>query len=338
MNKDFRSRAYRAWAIGGIVALFVTPIALSLAGVGYRALMFTFIALLGVYFAGIIAFTLRAVTADAPIDRAATPARSAPPRAADPPVDRIALRRALVVGPVDVDAERRAAAASSRGLRSFVLYEAALLAAFLIGAALSFAGIGTSLHPLGSTGPRIPLVLLPAFALLAYGVIRIPFALWRARSSGDADLKPLGLALGDAPSIVVGARVGGRIGVAMPDAVAVFAGERHGRAVEIQLGIDRYETFVAGRVAPFSVRAEDETLRASGGSPAAVEAAVEDLSPNERWRGVVAEGGEDGVLVGRSVDAATHADERWLDDLWLAERLADSAAGDAEGRAAHTKP
>jgi hypothetical protein len=54
-----------------------------------------------------------------------------------------------------------------------------------------------------------------------------------------------------------------------------------------------------------------------------------ELSAHRRWANVRVTGGADGVLVERERGANEAAQALWLDDLWLAERLADAAAVDA---------
>jgi hypothetical protein len=48
------------------------------------------------------------------------------------------------------------------------------------------------------------------------------------------------------------------------------------------------------------------------------------LGPAARWRGVTVEAGEEAIVVRRPGGATAGAEQRWMDDLWLAERLADA--------------
>jgi hypothetical protein len=63
-----------------------------------------------------------------------------------------------------------------------------------------------------------------------------------------------------------------------------------------------------------------------GDAPAAVRDALAALEPAARWRGVKVEAGDDGLLVKRRGSVRASEERRWMDDLWLAERLADAVA------------
>ena len=53
--------------------------------------------------------------------------------------------------------------------------------------------------------------------------------------------------------------------------------------------------------------------------------ALRALRPHQRWANVRVTGGPDGILVERRHGVNGGDEELWLDDLWLAERLADAA-------------
>ena len=108
----------------------------------------------------------------------------------------------------------------------------------------------------------------------------------------------------------------------------VIEGERHGRTVEIRADPDRYRVKVGGPAVEFHVRSEDGRLLASERSPAALHEALAGLSPHERWEGAEAKGGPEGATVFHKISHAgwTSSGTSYLDDLWLAERLAEVAA------------
>ena len=65
---------------------------------------------------------------------------------------------------------------------------------------------------------------------------------------------------------------------------------------------------------------------ASERSPAAVGAAIGGLSPDKRWRGAEVKGGAEGITVFHRFEGGRSSEQGWLDDLWLAEDLADRLA------------
>jgi len=145
------------------------------------------------------------------------------------------------------------------------------------------------------------------------------------RERGEADLALLGLAT------VQHAEERSRAGSRVPDLVGptIVKGERHGRTVELRIDPDRYRTKVAVRVPEFHVRSERGHLRASERSPADVHGALEGLSRDARWEGVEVKGGPEGVTVLHRVEGRSGGTQGYLDDLWLAERLAELLGQDA---------
>lgn len=106
----------------------------------------------------------------------------------------------------------------------------------------------------------------------------------------------------------------------------IVAGERHGRAVELRIDAKRYRTRVAGGVPEFHVRSEGGRLLASERSPAPVHEALATLSADDRWDGVEVKGGGEGVTVYRHFGRLGSTQSGYLDDLWLAEGLAERLA------------
>jgi hypothetical protein len=110
-----------------------------------------------------------------------------------------------------------------------------------------------------------------------------------------------------------------------PKMVGDFAleGERHGRAVAMQReGAGPTTTRIAGSFPEFTIAVEGDRLRARRGAPPPVGKLLGSLSPSKRWKGVIVEGGPEGIVVERRKDS----DSDWLCDLWLAERLAERLA------------
>ena len=94
-------------------------------------------------------------------------------------------------------------------------------------------------------------------------------------------------------------------------------GERHGRHIRISLG-ERHVTEVSGRTPEFEIGQKKRRLRAQPGAPAEVEAVLAGLEPSAHWAELrKVSGGPQGVVAERKVDA----ENGWLWDLWLCERL-----------------
>ena len=111
----------------------------------------------------------------------------------------------------------------------------------------------------------------------------------------------------------------------VPDMVGptVVAGERHGRKVELRIDADRYRTKVDAAVPELHVRSERGELRASEKSPRPVHDALAGLTRDGRWEGLEVKGGPDGITVFHALDNRRGGTQGYLDDLWLAERLAE---------------
>jgi hypothetical protein len=82
-------------------------------------------------------------------------------------------------------------------------------------------------------------------------------------------------------------------------------------------------TTLAVATPEFALKSRYQRLHAEEGAPPAVEAALVKLAPSERWTGVTAEGGPDGIAFERKGDSGGE----WLLDLWLAEHIADALSG-----------
>jgi hypothetical protein len=145
----------------------------------------------------------------------------------------------------------------------------------------------------------------------------------RAVSESDALNAALGLRIAEMPQRV---NPGGPEGHFYQEGETVMEGERYGREIEIGIGADRYRIRLRGATREFHVRSEDGRLIASESSPEAIRAAVASLTPDERWEGVEAESGPQGVFVRHGVEGMKRKQEGlWYLDLWLAEKLAELA-------------
>jgi hypothetical protein len=102
----------------------------------------------------------------------------------------------------------------------------------------------------------------------------------------------------------------------------VLSGERHGREVMVRLGghedAGTSEVIVAAAGPEWSARSRDGRVRPADGAPDNVVAALKAVPNSVRWKRVEVAGGPDGVIVTRKKGAQ----QDWLCDLWLAERLA----------------
>jgi hypothetical protein len=105
----------------------------------------------------------------------------------------------------------------------------------------------------------------------------------------------------------------------------VISGERRGRRVEVRLEARHSQTLVDASTPSFEIEAaSDGRLEAGKRAPAAVRKALEALGTDERWQNVEVSAGADGIAVDRRVRTSQQAEQLWMIDLWLAERLADA--------------
>jgi hypothetical protein len=235
------------------------------------------------------------------------------------------MSRTLALGPADEAAKRRATAGMGGLMMGQVRYGALLCAAILICVGLFYGGVDSTWYPLGDSGPGLPVAFLPIFALIVYGVLRIPFTMASAQGAGNAYLEPLGLSITEMPKVGVRPRYGGSGMQTDVRGPTVIEGTRHGRKVRVELEAGGYRTALSGSTSTFSVNSEDGRLVAGGRAPKAVREAVEPLSADKRWKSVEVSGGSDGVVVERKVRGTASSQQLWMDDLWLAERLAGAA-------------
>ena len=322
----YRSLGYRLWVIGGLAVIVAVGVGLGLSDPTNQNVIFAILPLLAIYMGGIFLMQgrsarrmTRAEEPAPPVDRAA--ARD------EPPTRRADLAAVLAVEPIDAGQRRTARSATAGILYSQVTSGAVLTALILVGVGLFYAGVDKTLYPLGDSGPGLPVVFLPILAMIVFLVLRIPFVMARGVAASNAELEPLGLALTETPTVGVRPRWGGSGVQTDVRGPSVITGRRHGNAVRIEMDSKSFRTRVGNRSPAFKVASKDGKLSATGDAPAAVREVLAALGAASRWRGVKAEGGADGILVTRRSSATASTEQRWMDDLWLAERLAEADPG-----------
>ena len=154
-------------------------------------------------------------------------------------------------------------------------------------------------------------------------MIRPGGTLDQAYAAHDEQLAPLGLAGAERPDVVVVPRLAGEGMQSKIVGPTVLSGQRHGRAVSVTIDGSSTETRVAGAVPGFELKGHRQRVRAQGDVPPAVESILAALSASPRWTSMRLEAGPEGIAVRRR----SGADQPWLYDLWLAERLTSVTPG-----------
>jgi hypothetical protein len=326
-----RSLAYRLYVVlglAGVVAAVVLSAVANSDDPGSRTPLYVGVGAVGAWLVGLIVLQFLRLRTDLE-DGGAPSAREPAGSGSGPPQGYGAMLEELAAGPVDRRAAERALQRMRRGTMRWFGLTAALALGFVGGMAIYLAGMDGTLEPFGEGGIAIPYAVLPPLAVVAVLALRTPITLKRAIARTDDLLRPLGLATAAMPQHVFWPRMGGG-GVAHSTVgPTVIGGHRHGRPVEVRLDVHRWTTTVAAPAPRFRVREEDGRLLAEADAPPGVVSALAALPPDERWRGVEAQGGPEGVVVDRDASRAL-GEAGWLDDLWLAERLL--AAGGQSSR------
>jgi hypothetical protein len=103
--------------------------------------------------------------------------------------------------------------------------------------------------------------------------------------------------------------------------VTRFAGTRHGRGVEILIDEGGSTVNVAVASPEFKARSSEGGVVLKKGEPGRpIEQALFTVPVNDEWKNLSVDGGPGGIKLSRQLGG-----ERWLPDLWLAERLATAA-------------
>jgi hypothetical protein len=320
--------AYRLYVVLGIVAVVAATVLTALANAddpGSRTPLYVGVGAVGAYLAGLLVFQWAILRDQGWVGGSPDAARDVLPDGRDALID------ALAVTPPDRDGRRRAAAGIGTGITRHMTMLTLLVAAIMGGAAAYLAlGAEAAISPLGADGPAIPLVFLPAIALIVAWAAAVPATVRWARRAQDAWLAPLGLHTAGTPGSIVLPGPHGGLDHRVVGATTL-AGVRHGRAVEVRM-TGRVSTVRVAAPAPlFRGSSHEGRLRLdepdAGGRLAALVAATAD----DRWRRVTFAGGPGGIVVERRTSQPEALEARWLEDLWLAERLADAVSGAPPG-------
>ena len=228
--------------------------------------------------------------------------------------DHWRMYEVLATGEIDPEAMRRARRATSSLVRDNVKL-GAIVALLPVAAAVMVATQTAPDFGSGAFLVLVPLVLAPA----ALFWVRTMMA--RAAETGADMMAPLGLRMTAMPRVGIENRFGSGTGHGTRvEGATVLEGDRMGHAVRIELG-SAQTTSVAARVPPFRIEPEGERLVAAAETPAPVRELLAGLGPSPRWGKLRrVEGGAGGIVIERKVDA----DNGWMWDLWLAERLAEA--------------
>ena len=182
--------------------------------------------------------------------------------------------------------------------------------------------------------------LLESFVpLLIGGPLIVIAALWGSiralMPGGEMDkgydnvstaMAPLGLEVTERPTVSIEMREPAtpRMGPVIHGAL-VLSGERNGHRVSVRVeGTEtshRSEVSLAAPAPEFDAKARDGKVRPAKDAPESVAAALRATPNSTRWKKVAVEGGPEGIVVQRKGGGQSD----WLCDLWLAERLAESA-------------
>ena len=237
-------------------------------------------------------------------------------------VDEPTLWASMAVKPID-DAARKARATLWAPARTSLRY--GMLITLLIFLAVPPIYLFDTFVPLLIGAPLIVLIAIVASVRITMSGGQIEQGFDRM----SAAMAPLGLTVTGRPQVKLRQRGPVQPGFSAGlDGAIVLEGERHGRRVTVTLppltGVKpKSLTTLAAATPAFSLKARYQRLHAEEGAPPAVEAALIKLAPSERWTGVTAEGGPDGIAFERKGDSGGE----WLLDLWLAEHIADALGG-----------
>ena len=227
--------------------------------------------------------------------------------------DYWAMYRLMAVKPIDPEA----LATAQRGVMGVIKANIKLAAVVMV--LPLAAGVMVIVGKAPDLGSGAFLVAVP-FVLAPLALLWARLMMARAADGGGSMLEPLGLEITSLPSVGISHGSGSATGLgARVSGASVMEGERHGRHVRVSLG-ERHVTEVSGRAPEFEIEQKKERVRARPGAPAAIEKLLSGLGPSPHWAKLrKVSGGPQGVVAERKVDA----DNGWLWDLWLCERLLD---------------
>ncbi len=310
-------KGYYAYVVGGLITVVAVTLVLGLTSenqTGEGALPFI-LGTVVVFVLGLLILQWRITTKRSAAQTADPPPGTTPGAGTDDAgrIDAYPELMALIATE-DYDEERlRRGLKASRGMvtshlkLSWVLVPLCL-AAGILGAYGKLPNFGA-----WEFWPLVPFALAP----LALGWVYLMMG--RAKDASADLLSPLGLELTDMPSVGVRPRFGGGMQSDVSGAT-VMKGTRHGRAVEVVMDARRHTTLVGAPAPEFELEVKSGVPAVKSGSAAGLDDALAGLAPSDRWKKLRSvKGGPDGVVAERKVDA----ENGWLWDLWLCERLAE---------------
>ena len=227
--------------------------------------------------------------------------------------DHWLMYRLLALEPLDTEALKRAQAPTVGLIKANIKLAAVVCILPLLAGVMILTGW------VPDFGDGKWLVILP--------VLLAPAALWwvrymmsRAGETAGSWLDPMGLRMTSMPTVSIGSDYGSGSGMrSRVSGASVMEGERHGHKVHIALGED-HVTRIKGEVPPFEIAQKGGRLQAGPDSPPEVARVVEPLSQSDSWKKLrEVKGGKEGITAVRKVDA----NNGWMWDLWLCERLAE---------------
>ena len=239
------------------------------------------------------------------------------------PTGWVSLLYALETRPENFERSRKAFREIGDGAVRYYGLIAALGMAVVTGGVLYVvAGIDGAWYPLGASDIGLPYAFGPVFAVLAYMTVSLPARMiWAFRVGNDATA-PLGLQVVAFPVLVPvpwgdNTRLVGD---------TMLGGYRHDRRVEVASSGRHHAIGLEGMFPAFALRGDDDgRLSVHGEAPAGVAELIAAMPADRRWRGIEVDADGNGLFVRRS-GGGSDARERWLEDLWLAERIAGATA------------
>ena len=158
-------------------------------------------------------------------------------------------------------------------------------------------------------------------------VLLAPAALWwvrymmsKAGETAGSWLDPLGMRMTSMPTVSIGSDYGSGSGMrSRVSGASVMEGSGTG-ARFTSPWVANTQPRVEGEVPAFEITQKGGRLIAGPDAPDAVTRVLEPLGESDRWKKLrEVKGGKDGITARRKVDAQNG----WMWDLWLCERLAE---------------
>jgi hypothetical protein len=321
--------AYRLYVVLGLAGVVAATVLTALGNAddpGSRTPLYVGVGAVGIYLAGLLVFQWTILRDQGWVGSGSEADRDVLPDGRD------ALIEALAVAPT-AGARRRAAAGIGTGITRHMAVLTLLVAAIMGGAiAYLVLGADAAISPLGATGPTIPLVFLPAIVLILAWGAAVPATMRWARRAQDAWLEPLGLHTAGLPGSIVLPDVYGGLDHRVVGATTL-SGMRHGRPVEVRMTGRGSTVRVVAPCAAFRGSSHEGRLRLDEADAGGRVASVLARTDADRWRRVTFAGGPDGIVVERRTSQTEALEARWLEDLWLAERLAEAVSDAPPGTA-----